>query len=300
MNDSFLEDLELVPVEQKTGSAVHHAERFITARYPLSPTITLRTPQNEPEVFIQHQGKSASSVMPKGTGTISLDQNLKRKSKDKDKLIVIDSRKQLTSVKTSSPKLKNTKPKDDKLKQVENVDRTQTSKYSATINDRIRPTSSRENSRLSDGSSKENSRPDSSAESNNSELAKDWRKISGDNMKKKFDEDSLPMLNAIKEIVSGYTKMESTKIMRMMQDHYINSQANLMKQLLIMTDDLQELGLNKESSRVEALAQENNQLLENIRYLKSRVEELQKMVDFADKIRQENIALKLRIQELEK
>ncbi|KAK0162942.1 hypothetical protein PV327_006668 [Microctonus hyperodae] len=321
MNDSFLEDLELVPVEQKTGSAVNEAEKYITTRrHRQSITTGLCPDRNELESLIreqQKQHKSATVLIKTSSGKKSSDDHSpskdmysKRKPVDPKDKIQLElkkvNREHKTPIKSriNEKKLKVTV---DKLKPLENVERPENLKSSLSSTEEKKRPTSKENSRLSDGSSKENSRPsESSVEPiTNTEVTKEWRKISGDNIKKKGEinenhSESVHMLNAIKEIVSSYTKMESNKIMKMMQDHYINSQANFMKQLLILTDDLHQSYPNKESSRIQTLIQENTRLMENISFLKNRIDELQKICDATEKIRQENIALKLKIHELEK
>ncbi|KAK0083671.1 hypothetical protein PV325_008421 [Microctonus aethiopoides] len=322
MNDSFLEDLELVPVEQKTGNAVNQAEKYITTRrHPQSIASGLCPDRNELESFIreqQKQHKSATVLLKTSSGkkssddySPSKDMYSKRKPVDPKDKIQLDIKKVNREHKTpiklrvNEKKLKATV---DKLKPLENVERPENLKSSLSSNEEKKRPTSRESSRLSDGSSKENSRPsESSIEAvTNTEATKEWRKISGDNIiKKKGDvsedhSESVHMLNAIKEIVSSYTKMESNKIMKMMQDHYINSQANFMKQLLILSDDLHQSYPDKESSRIQTLIQENTRLMENVSFLKNRIDELQKICDATEKIRQENMALKLKIHELEK
>ncbi|XP_015127322.1 uncharacterized protein LOC107048598 [Diachasma alloeum] len=311
MNDSFLEDLGLV--EQKAGSAVRDAERYITTRRSESPKVDFCI-DFEREIM-RKQGKlSGSPGIPKKPLEPAEPKHQSPRSTDPQqspgkRLSDPKPKKPMKEVKIITPpsKPKNSEKKvknvEAKLKQVENLDKLEDLKTIQGFKSRGKHLGgSRESSRLSDGSSKENSRPsDSSGDSVQTEILKERRR-GPDTIAKKsepVDNASLTMLNAIKEIVSTYTKVESGKVMRMMQDLYINSQSNMIKQLMLVTDDLRELNLSEGSPRFQALVKENSQLLESVAYLRRRVDELQKTAEDFDKLKLENLVLRTRIRDLE-
>ncbi|XP_011312858.1 uncharacterized protein [Fopius arisanus] len=301
MNDSFLEDLGLV--EQKAGSAVRDAERYITTRHSESPKVDFSI-DFEREVM-RKQGKKLGSPGVGKKAVASADHPEpqqspgKRHSEPKPKPLTKD-------MKTSSSRTKHTEKKVkivEKIKPMENLDKLEDLKTIQGFKSRgKRVSGSRESSRLSDGSSKENSRPsDSSGDSVQAEILRERHRGADSNVKRPEpgDNASLTMLNAIKEIVSTYTKLEGQKVMRMMQDLYVNSQSNMIKQLMLVTDDLKDLNLSEGSPRFQALVKENHQLLESVAFLRSRVDELQKEAEEFDKLKQENFILRGKIRELE-
>ncbi|XP_063977191.1 uncharacterized protein LOC135162527 [Diachasmimorpha longicaudata] len=314
MNDSFLEDLGLV--EQKGGSTVRDAERYITTRRSESPKVDFSV-EFEREIMRKQAKFSASPGLPKGsTGVLEMSEAKQQSPRSTDpqkpsgkRLSDPKLKKPIKELKIITPPSKpkhpekKIKPVEAKLKQVENLDKLEDLKVIQGFKTRgKRLGGTKESNRLSDGSSKENSRPsDSSGDSGQMEILKERRRGADTPGKKSepVDNASLTMLNAIKEIVSTYTKVESSKVMRMMQDLYINSQSNMIKQLMLVTDDLRELNLSEGSPRFQALVRENNQLLENVAFLRSRVDELQKTAEDFDRLKQENLVLRTRIRDLE-
>ncbi|XP_044009416.1 GATA zinc finger domain-containing protein 4-like [Aphidius gifuensis] len=315
MNDSFLEEIGLV--DQPTGCVVRGAERHITTRRSNSPRSVIPAEQAEWDLFIKQQKPIEISTpkMPKSSRRSVEEINsqlktplLRNPSETINNNNNTNNNKKTTKDKSPGTKVKNSAKKnkstDVKLKTVDNIDQQQ-----IQLNNKNRlkiSVSSSDNSRLSDNSTKENSRPfDGSADSiNNSDKIKERKKNQNDNINKKFNSsdgaESFAMLNAIKEVVSSYTKIESNKIMKMMQDLHINSQSNMIKQMLSLSDDIKEQNLGINSGRFQSLVQENAKLLDNINYLKNRVDELQKSQEDYDKLRQENSMLKIRLCEYEK
>lgn len=149
--------------------------------------------------------------------------------------------------------------------------------------------SSTPSSKISDSSSKENNILSDNVTPNRNSTSS----------KKLEANDSLNLLNAVKELFSTYSKQESSKILRAMQELHINSQANLIKHLLIQTEDLtKEIHPSRDTSRLRKLVEENERMREDIIILKLRNEELQRKVDESIIIKEENVALKLKIKEL--
>ncbi|KAH0537732.1 uncharacterized protein LOC123273688 isoform X2 [Cotesia glomerata] len=334
-DDSFLEEMNLVlPKDRRGRNSVHREEKYnnVTTRQLQSPIGTPNSEREDLESVLRQQRQStvSPSVMLKTTSRRSIetlspilhvsDPHLKRKEDLKDKMSP-GTRKQSKDTKYgSSVKIKSNKKlkNEEKLKPVENIDRSvDTSKGSSVSKSRSGPKAagSKESSRLSDGSFKENSRPtDSSEDISTSDGTKEWRRITTDIIKnKEFSDDceSLAMLPAVKDIVSHYTKVESnkvmtamqvesSKIMKMMQDFYINSQANIIQQFLLMSDDLCDSRPISDNSRIQYLTQENKRLLDNITLLNNRIEELQKIADTVNDLRKENKILKSKVKELTK
>ncbi|XP_051158299.1 uncharacterized protein LOC127279782 [Leptopilina boulardi] len=149
--------------------------------------------------------------------------------------------------------------------------------------------SSTPSSRTSDPSSKENNILSDNVTPNRNSAS----------LKKLETNDSSTLLNCVKELISSNAKQESTKILRAMQELHINSQANLIKHLLIQTEDLtKEIHPSRDTSRLKKLVEENERMREDIIILKLRNEELQRKVDESILMKEENIELKLKIKEL--
>lgn len=108
--------------------------------------------------------------------------------------------------------------------------------------------------------------------------------------------DSVALLNAVKEIVSTYTKEESIKITKMMNELHILSQANIIKNFIFQTDEIRKSYGN--SGEYRALIEENRILRENVEILKLRYENAQRELEERERVKEENNALRLRIQEL--
>lgn len=299
MNDSFLEDLELVPTERKPGGTVSHAERNITRRRSQPSPVQPMQDREELNLLMAKQ-----NAKPKVTSATLATKVSRRRSEESKETARPGSR--ITETGKSRVPERRTKLPENKLKPVENVAHIEppTDKRDDKERPRWSGGSNKESGRCSDGSSKENSRPsDSSRESvSQPEPAKERVKGSSDghgNRKESVEKFEVAMLNSVKEIVSTYTKNESTKILRAMQELYVNSQANLIKLMLQQTDEIVNEGNSgKDSPRVRSLLEENFRLRENIAILEARNEEFKRTVEESEQIKQENLQLKLRCNEL--
>jgi len=84
-----------------------------------------------------------------------------------------------------------------------------------------------------------------------------------------------------------------------MQELHINSQATLIKNLLYQTDDLvKEMHPSKDSARMKALIEENEQLQQELMALRMRNENLQNKLEELEFLKQENATLKSKYNEL--
>lgn len=301
MNDSFLEDLELLSNDVKTVNA-----------YPVDRHVTTRNATSSP---LQHtlQGKGENLHITKQCTT--REPNMK----DLKKLPDQDTRKQQMKVRISEKKEKSV---ESKLKPIENKvksdgkeqvvkddtkvkikeSKAKISESKVIMKDKTRRSGNyKENTQAADVSVKENNRPFDSSKDGTSqvEVAKDKTKAYDLRKVESKETDPVALLNAIKDIVSISTKQESTKILRAMQELHFNSQANLIKHLLCQTDDIiNEMHPSKDSNRVKSLIEQNERLQEDIVILQRRNEELQKKLKEFEFLKQENIALKLKCKEL--
>lgn len=301
MNDSFLEDLELLSNDVKTVNA-----------YPVDRHVTTRNATSSP---LQHtlQGKGENLHITKQCTT--REPNMK----DLKKLPDQDTRKQQMKVRISEKKEKSV---ESKLKPIENKvksdgkeqvvkddtkvkikeSKAKISESKVIMKDKTRRSGNyKENTQTADVSVKENNRPSDSSKDGTSqvEVAKDKTKAYDLRKVESKETDPVALLNAIKDIVSISTKQESTKILRAMQELHFNSQANLIKHLLCQTDDIiNEMHPSKDSNRVKSLIEQNERLQEDIVILQRRNEELQKKLKEFEFLKQENIALKLKCKEL--
>ena len=299
MDDSFLEDLELVtPTLQPPIQSPKYTERNITRRCPQSSPLENFAEHKETNVFALKQTETKKPKVTATTTTASVSVKTTRKKSDDGKST--ESKRPTKNL--SEVPLKLRKPTDTKLKPMEN-----TVQLDSTKNiDRPRwsGSSTRESSRCSDGSSKENSRPsDNSRESVvshiSNELALDKNRGKQTENLKNSERFEVAMLNSVKEIVSTYSKNESTKIMRVMQEIYVNSQANLIKLMMQQSDDIVNgMKRDNDAPRVRALMEENERLRERIGALGIRNEELKKVVEELEGVKKENLHLKNRCKEL--
>lgn len=334
MNDSFLEELELIPKEvKKTNQQV---DRHITTRHATSSPLLHFSEQEEKDNIKRKErhsiptpiitdGKIISSKDSSRDSKKQLDQNVKRhsvkmpeksdkfmddKGKHVDVRTKIDNEKQQKisgEQKMKSQDIKYLKLPENKTR---NKDRNRRS-GSQKETTRSLNTSTKENRRSpdslnnhsSDTSGKENSRPsDSSKETGLRDSIKEKGKLSDKSRNSVFkiqDQDPVVLLTAIKELVSSYTKQESTKILRAMQELHVNSQATLIKNLLNQTDDLiKEMHPSKDSARVRALVEENERLQQELIALRVQNEDLQNKLGELEFLKQENAILKLKYDEL--
>lgn len=306
MNDSFLEDLDLVPADVKNVNA-YQVDRHVTTRTATSSP--LQKAENVHHRTEQHVLEKQQSVK-------------ELHGKDLRKLSEHDTRKYQAKVKVSERKERSV---DGKLKPIENrvkgdgkehevkddvktkmrETRVRISENKIIGKDRSRRSGScKENNQTPDVSVKENSRPSDCSKEGTSqmELPKDKGKSYDTPKKPDFKEtDPVAFLNAIKDIVGICTKQESTKILRAMQVLHFNSQANLIKHLISQTEDIaNEIHPSRDSTRVRSLIEQNERLQEDIVILQRRNEELQKKMEEFEFLKQENISLKLKCKELSK
>ncbi|XP_024935534.1 uncharacterized protein LOC107274988 isoform X2 [Cephus cinctus] len=315
-NNSFLEDLDLVSDGLNSGFAVRHIERHVTTRNSRSPTVVAISEETEFGHLLEQQNvttavtPTSSNAKPVSINKVTC-RDIKKSSKETNKEVEV---KQHT-IKIPENKVK--RHTENKRKAVENKVQVQDSKSNnqdvknkvteakLKLKDRGRYSdSSKEQSHgSSDNSSKENNKPDVSKErSLHSDTVKNRSRLS-DNHAKKLEPKEIPepigLLNAIKELISTYTKQESTKILRAMQELHINTQANLIKNLLFQTDEIiREMHPSSESIRFKELVEENEKLREDITILQIKVEELQTKVYESEAVKQENVALKIKYKEL--
>lgn len=309
MNDSFLEDLELIPDTQKQVSS-----------YPVDRHVTTRAVTSSP---LQHIAESRLDNVPgrKSDSKQTTTTKVTRRSSDNDL------KKQ--PIKGKVPE-KREKPTENKLKQVENKvrleNRESTPKDEAKSKlqdirmrsgeakvigkDRSRRSGSY-NSKSSDLSMKENSRPSDSSKDSNGQVDTTKEKCIKclDCYARKSDtkeKDPVALLNAIKDLISTYTKQESTKILRAMQELHVNSQASLIKNLLCQTDDLvKEMDPSKNMPKLKILLEQNNRLQNDVMFLRKQNEELKKQNDDLQRrleelevLKQQNVGLKIKCKEL--
>lgn len=333
MNDSFLEDLELIPTDPKTSRS--QVERHITTRNATSSPLLQFSEQNERDNVIRSH-KIRSTVTVPNMPDIKITSS-KNSTKDSKKQSDQNAKKHSTKVKVSEKNEKVEGKVDVKTRMDNNKQQAITRKSKATLQETgylkvpENKTASKDHNQCSgshkettqslglstnenkcsgslnnhclDISAKENSRPttDSSRESGSHNSAKEKERLP--NLRKSTfgvqDQDPVALLTAIKELISTYTKQESAKILHAMQELHINSQAALIKNLICQTDDLvNEMHPSKDSARVRTLIEENERLRQELFVLKLRNEDLQSKLEEFEFLKQENAALKLKCNEL--
>ncbi|EFN81844.1 uncharacterized protein LOC105185663 [Harpegnathos saltator] len=347
MNDSFLEDLGLIPEESK--KTYQQADCYITTRHATSSPLLKFSEQDERENIMRSQKTRPTTAVPnipdiKITSSRDFpikdckkqpDQNMKKHSvrmkvpeknekaesrtKNLDVKIKMDNKQHYSISGDTRTKLQEAKEaklqetnhaklSENKIVNKERNRRSgshkETTQSLGTSTKENKHSSDSSNNHSSDVSSKNNSRPsDSSKESGPQDSAKEKEKVLPANLKKFSyniqDQDPVVLLSAIKELISTYTKQESTKILRTMQELHINSQATLIKNLLNQTDDLiKEMHPSKDSTRVKMLIEENERLQQELIALKTQNEDLQSKLAEIEFLKQENAALKLKCSEL--
>lgn len=339
MNDSFLEELELIPRDSKKASTHQQADRHVTTRHATSSPLLNFSEQDKKDVTEPQKGCSErvsdisdiktistkdSSSDPKKDPKKHLDRNVKKvsvnlktaekngratesKGKLADMKVKVDSNKQqnisgehkVKSQETRYLKVSESKIVNKDLNRRSGSLKENTCLIHTSIKENRRsPDSS--NSHSSDGSSKENSRPsNSSKEAGPIHSKKEREKLSETKVKKSGftmqDQDPVALLTAIKELISTYTKQESTKILRAMQELHINSQATLIKNLLNQTNDLiKEVNPSTDSVRINGLIEENERLQQELIAVRVRNKDLENKLKELESLKQENAALKLK------
>lgn len=307
MNDSFLEDLELVPTDVKTVNA-YSLDRHVTTRHTTSSPLQ-HIPQNKGENVQNIHVEKQFTV--KELNAKELKKIPEQDTKKQQMRVRISERKE-RPVETKLKPIENKVKSDGKEQEIKDDSKTKTKdvrvKFSESKpagKDRLRRSGNyKENAQTSDVSVKENNRPSDSSKEGTSQMetCKEKTKVY-DTLKKveSKETDSVALLNAIKDIVSICTKQESTKILRAMQELHFNSQANFLKHLLCQTDIIiNEMHPSNESNAVKSLMEHNARLQEDIVILSKKNQELQKKLEEFEFLKQENIALKMKCKELSK
>ncbi|KYN06383.1 PREDICTED: uncharacterized protein LOC108783066 [Cyphomyrmex costatus] len=333
MNDSFLEELELIPKEStKTSQQLDRHVTTRATRHATSSPLFHLSEQDERD-DIMRQKEHIMITIPSTPDIKIIDnkesslKNSKKQSDQNVKKHSVKASEKLEKIPDSKGKSSDTKIKTNNSNQQsisgEQKIKLHEAKYSKASENKdhkrrsgsYKETSTniflKQNKRSldssynnsSDTSSKENSRPsDSSKEAGPYNPIKEKEKLTDKSRKsgiKVQDQDPVVLLTAIKELISTYTKQESTKILRAMQELHINSQATLIKNLLNQTDDLiKEMHPSKESVRMKALIDENEQLHQELMALRMRNESLLNKLEELEFLRQENATLKLKYNEL--
>ncbi|XP_076644314.1 uncharacterized protein LOC143354250 [Halictus rubicundus] len=309
MNDSFLEDLDLLPVDTKSNT------------YQIDRHVTTRTATSSP--LQQLQSTKADNLNKKIEQTDKQSVLKDYTVKESRKLLEHDARKQQIKVKMSEKRERTFS--DSKLKTIENKVKPDEKEIKDDIRARVRETkvrvaegkvagkertrrsgSCKESNQAWDVSAKENRPSDGSKEGTSQVEVPKERTKSHEPLKKSDTKelDSSALLEAIKDIVSKHTKEESSKILSVMQKLHFHSQANLIKHILDQTDEIiskdSSKVTSKDSSTVRSLMEQNERLLEDIVFLQKQNLELQMKVMDLELLKQENLTLKLKCKELSK
>lgn len=290
MNDSFLEDLDLIPKKEKKKPQ-QQPDCHITIRNATSSPLPRFSEQDERDNAVQLQKKySVITNISDGRSIKSKDvsskefnkqsnQNVKKlmnikvsekvgKEKSADVKVRLDNNKQQSTSREHKIKSQETRTQSLKVPENKTVNKSH-KRYSepqstlTSIREKRRSSDS-SNSHSPDVSSKENSRPNSSKEIGSCDLNKTKEKMLDESRRSGFkisDQD----LAVVKELVSTCTRNESTKILHAMHEIYVNSQANLIKLLLNQSDDLiKEMhlctGEKSDNKRIKMLIEENERL----------------------------------------
>lgn len=291
MNDSFLDELDL---------GHQQVNQFITTRKSRSSSGPVKC--NDFEFLVQENIGTYTNagivdkkeLINDQKKKITKQHDFKKQMEPEKKVQLIESKMIDKKIKSLETRVKPTEPirlKSEELKTKHQVLKNKVSDLKQVHKEHNRRSgNSTPSSRTSDPSSKENNILSDNATPNRN-LA---------SFKKVEANDPVILLNALKECISLHSKQESTKILRAMQELHINSQANLIKHLLIQTEDLtREMHPSRDTSRLKKLVEENERMREDIIILKLRNEELQRKVDESIIMKEENIALKLKIKSLE-
>ncbi|XP_033232189.1 uncharacterized protein LOC117183119 [Belonocnema kinseyi] len=300
MNDSFLDELEIVHSEALPSLGQRQAEQYITTRRSRSTGQSNNlVPLNEGQenIDVNTNANSNSLANPRERKPSELIKEPKKHAVREQENKLLQSRVLERKAKAPESKVKSLEAgrakaderakNDSKNKCSENKD------VKASKEQNRRSGSSNPSSRRSDPTKENNVLPDLAGAHGNPTPGRSSgpRKIEV--------KDPLGLLNAIKELVSSYSKQESSRILRAMQELHINSQSTMIKHMLIQTEDLtKEIHPSRDTSRLRKLVEENERMREDIVILRLRSEELQRKVDESILIREENVALKLKLKEL--
>lgn len=337
MNDSFLEDLELIPTDLKKTSqkTPQQLDCHITTRHATSSPLLHFSEQGERNNVMRQ--KEPFTITIPSTPDIKIISNKESSLKHSKSQYDQNAKKHFTNVKVLEKPEKITdikgKPVDIKAKMGSNNQQSVSGEHkiklhetkypkvpeskdckrrSGSLKETTHSLNTKEkrktsldsaNNNSSDASSKENSRPSNSfKEAGPQNPTKEKEKLTDKSRKSGFkiqDQDPVVLLTAIKELISTYTKQESTKILRAMQELHITSQATLIKNLLNQTDDLiKEMHPSQYSARMKTLIEENEFLQQELIALRLQNETLQNKLEELEFLKQENMNLKLKCNEL--
>ncbi|KAL2714922.1 hypothetical protein V1478_014620 [Vespula squamosa] len=314
MNDSFLEDLDLLPNE-KRNFVENQVDRHVTIRHTTSSPLQRLSEQDDFEKLVQQQKTESASTKVSKLPQIRESNKKESPIKEVKSLTEHDIRKQMIKAKSLERKekggenklksMENKVKSDSKEKDNKQETRVKISESKIIIKDHNRRSGSyKDNTRSLDSSSKENSRPPDSLKGNTPHIditkERGGRMVEGSTKKSETKEyDPVALLNAIKDLISTYTKQESTKILKTMQEFHINAQKTFIKNTLFQTDEIiKEIHPTRDSNRMRALIEENEKLQENLIILQKRYTDLQKKLDELKFLKEENTALKLKCKEL--
>lgn len=325
MNDSFLEDLEPILKQSKKPTQEQMDCHVTTRQATSSPLLefseqderdNVRRPQKKHSIITVSNTFTGSKDFLKDSKKLS-DQNIKKLSVIEKTEKIVDNKGKHADVKIKIENKQHAINEEQKIKvqearclkisenKVANKDRSRRSGshketiHSLNISSKENKHSPDSSNHSFDASSKENNRPPDSSREVNSYSIKEKEKLPNKSKKSGFkiqDQDPVGLLTAIKELISTYTRQESTKILHAMEELHINSQAGLIKNLLDQTDDLvKEMHSCQDSARVKTLIEENEQLQQELIALRMQNEDQQNKLEF---LKQENAALKLKCHEL--
>ncbi|XP_014611284.1 PREDICTED: uncharacterized protein LOC106790704 [Polistes canadensis] len=314
MNDSFLEDLDLLPSE-KRSSVESSIDRHVTIRHTTSSPLQRSSEQDDFEKLIVQQKTESVSTKVSKLPQIRESNKKELPNRDVKNVTEHDIRKQMVKVKSSERKekvvenklksMENKYKSDCKEKDIKQETKVKTSDNKIIIKDYNRRSGSyKDNTRSLDSSSKENSRPSDPSKviTPHVDITKErgGRACEGSAKKSETKEyDPVILLNAIKDLISTYTKQESTKLLRAMQEIHIHSQKTYIKSMLSQTDEIiKEIHPTRDSTRMKALIEENEQLQEDLIILQKRYNDLLKKLSDLELLKEENTALKLKCKEL--
>lgn len=301
MNDSFLEDLDLIPKNSsKTNPPV--SNKYITTRKVLAQSN--RSKSEDIESKKEKIISSSTANLPKTKVTRRSASQEPHKPSDAD-----------AKPRSSTPKSDKKKycdiPEESKIKADEPTPKTNSKlqDIKSTKEHRYSGSPGCSSKCFDSSSSKENTRPSTDGSSlskestRQSDLKKDTRYHRSDTVKKSHcleNTDPIEFLNAIKHLVTKCNAQENLKILKSMQTLHISSQANLIKHLMHLKDDLaRDFNLNKNTESIKSLIEENEKMREDIFILRSRNEVLQRKIDELVFLREENTSLKLKLKELQ-
>lgn len=285
LNDSFLEDMQLTSYNSKNNLSVKDAERNVTRRTLSPATVSFATVIEEQDRLLEQRASRNSSSSK--TAPTSAMRKSSRKEEGSD-----------TQVAATNKEFK-AKIRESKSRSMDNRIESKHSESGAAklkpdrqplVKDRARRSGSYKETDHSSEILKENKQPLNSSSQSNS-------RVEGKKESREAPE-YVALLNAVKEVVSTYTKEEGSKLLRAMNQLHILNQASLIKNLMFQTDEIKkDLQVGEHSGQLKGLMEENEVLKENYTLLKIKYQDLQMRLEGYEKMREENADLKLKLQE---